>query len=100
MTTTAIRGDCEADPRCAHIPYFAAKLVTPDGADIAAASVKLCAIHLGDVVQDLADWARNHGITEGMVIVTISSSPHPVGAPRPGDTPTGDFAFGSIPLSQ
>jgi hypothetical protein len=92
--------DCKTDPECHHVAYFEARVVTSNTAARRDESRKLCAVHLGEVVNDLADWARQRGITDGAVTVLIAGPP-PVcpslGIPAIGEG-TPRFPFASIPL--
>jgi len=86
---------CQADPQCRHVPYFEARVVTSQAKPTRSACRKLCAIHLGEVVNDLAKWARRQGITDGRVAVFIAEPP-----PCDRQSGGGDFPFGSIPIGR
>jgi hypothetical protein len=100
MTTT--RDSCQADPLCGRAIYFQARLNGRDGSLPVTRSVRLCGTHLGDAVQCLADWAREHGITHGRVTVSIIDPPScgPPGIPLLRAPVPDGFAFGNIPLGR
>jgi hypothetical protein len=106
MTTTAIGGDCQADPLCHRAPYFQARLEATDGPLPVSRHVKLCGVHLGDMVQVLTSWAHEHGLTNGQVTVLIIDPPPtdpppsgpPLALPWLRQSPPGGYAFGSISL--
>jgi hypothetical protein len=102
MTTTMTRDGCQAGPLCDRTICFQARLDGRDGSLSVTRSVKLCGVHLGDAVQGLADWAREHGITHGRVTVLIIDPPPygPPGIPLPRAPVPGGFAFGNIPLGR
>jgi hypothetical protein len=79
-------------------PCFLAELEAAVGRRLVRRHAGLCADHLGDTVQALAAWARDHGL-EGKVTVLAIDRPargQPASPARPGDR---GFAFGTIMLS-
>jgi hypothetical protein len=101
MTAPAMRESCQAHPLCDRAPFFQAALEAKDGSEPVSRNVKLCAVHLGDVVQLLATWAQERGLTHGQVTVLIID-PSPMGPPLElpwlCDSPVGGCAFGTISL--
>jgi hypothetical protein len=98
MTATAVRESCQAHPSCDRAPFFGATLKAKAGQRPVRRDVKLCAVHLGDVVQLLIAWASEHGLTQGQVtVLIIDRSPlkQPL-APQPVD----GYTFGKIQLAR
>jgi hypothetical protein len=85
--------------RCGRVPRFQAQLEAEAQPWQVRRSADACADHLGDVVQALTDWARDHDLTTGQVTVLAVD---PVAGARQAACPstlslTG-FAFSTIPL--
>jgi hypothetical protein len=100
-TTTASRGECQADPLCQRTLCFQAQLEAKDGPVLVKKQVKLCAVHLGDTVQVLANWADERGLTHGQVTVVIIDPPvpgEPLALPWLRQSPPGDYVFGNVEL--
>src|SRR5215471_14565318 len=100
MTTiTIIQGTCQADPLCNHALCFQARLDGHIGTQPVTGSVRLCAVHLGDTVQVLANWARENGVTCGrvtvLVIDTLQSGAATASMPFLNEPAPGGLEFGS-----
>lgn len=101
MIPNAFHGHCEADRRCHREPCFEAQLEAQIGLLPIRRNAKLCADHLGDMVQSLTAWARREGLTHGQVTVLAIDPTCPLRAadqafPR---TLSRAFPFGAIPLT-
>lgn len=90
-----------ADRCCDSAPYFRARLEAITGAQQILASTDVCAMHLGDAVQNLATWAQQTNVC-GQVIVLAIGGPEPgcqasIVGPGERQMPT-SFAFSVIPI--
>jgi hypothetical protein len=93
---------CQARPLCDRPPCFQARLEAEDRHIPVRRDVKLCAVHLGDGVQLLADDARVRGLTHGRVTLLIldpSPGGPPIRLPWLRDSPAGGCAFGVVTLA-
>ena len=54
---------CHADGACCRPPRFQAYLDAADGTGPVHTSAEACSDHLGDMVQELADWARGRRLS-------------------------------------
>ena len=90
-----------ADRCCDSDPYFRARLEAITGTQQILANTDVCAIHLGDAVQNLTTWAQQTNV-RGQVIVLAIGGPDPgrlAGTAGSGERqmPT-SFAFSVIPI--
>jgi hypothetical protein len=95
---------CEADTRCARPPRFQARLEAASGTRRVRKNAGACADHLGDMVQALTAWARDHDLTDGqltvLTIAPIFDSVPPAVRPDRGGPETLGLAFSIIRLTR
>jgi hypothetical protein len=85
--------------RCGRVPRFQAQLEAEAQPWQVRRSADACADHLGDVVQALTDWARDHDLTTGQVtVLAVDPAAGARQAACPGTPSLTGFAFSTIPL--
>jgi|SRR5450759_4953291 hypothetical protein len=92
---------CQAGHPCNRAPCFQARLDAAAGRRQVRRHAEFCAEHLGDAVQALATWAREHGI-EGTVTVLVIDQPtagQDDSPARPASHAPCGFAFATILLN-
>jgi hypothetical protein len=93
---------CVVLPASALAVYWIRPVTADNGVRLVRLNVRACTHHVGDVVQALTVWARNHHTTDGHLIILIIDPPQCSTPPGFPDThrqpePPG-VAFTTIPL--
>jgi len=97
---------CQADSRCGRPPRFQARLEAADGTRRVHRNAGACADHLGDMIQALTGWARDHDLTDGELTVLTIDPPFAgvttrrSGHRQPVSRTTLGLAFSTIPLTR
>jgi hypothetical protein len=100
-TFSSLPASCQCGMHCHHAVCFQAQLQTTDaGCQTIHAGRSACGYHLGDMVQQLAEVARERGVSNGEVTIMAVDSAVPPSPGHPGDPAAMGFPFSTIQLGQ